>query len=82
MEINEIQFYIVGLDSIWAGEDNLTRAMTGIKEDIPKILLSHNPDVVSLPGTEDLDLILSGHTHGGVINLPFIGSVFASTGLR
>lgn len=82
VEINKIQFYIVGLDSIWAGEDNLTHAMTGIKEDIPKILLCHNPGVVSLPGTEDFDLILSGHTHGGVVNLPLIGSVFVSTELR
>lgn len=73
---------MVGLDSIWSGESNLTHATTGIKKDIPKILLCHNPDVVLFPETENFDLLLSGHTHGGAINLPLIGSVFKSTKLE
>ena len=42
---------------------------------IIKILLAHNPDAIYLPGAEQVDLILSGHTHAGQIRLPWIGPV-------
>ena len=45
---------------------------------MPRILLSHNPDVAEEPGLLNsghrVDLILSGHTHGGQIRLPLIGT--------
>lgn len=41
-------------------------------------LLSHNPDVIpELPG--GVDLVLSGHTHGGQVRLPFLGPVITSS---
>ena len=44
-------------------------------DDVPTIILSHNPDVV-LHLTRDLrvDLVLAGHTHGGQIVLPIYGA--------
>ena len=39
-----------------------------------RILVSHNPDFLSeLAETNSFDLGLSGHTHGGQINLPLLG---------
>ena len=41
------------------------------------ILLAHNPDQAEhLQGTDDrVDLIVSGHTHGGQVRLPWIGAL-------
>ena len=47
---------------------------------IPAILLAHMPDTVALSDGKErwhIPLVLSGHTHGGVIRLPFVGGVFA-----
>jgi len=47
-------------------------ALNGVDKDIPRILLSHHPDYAEhLPGDERVDLVISGHTHGGQIRAPF-----------
>jgi uncharacterized protein len=43
----------------------------------PTILLSHNPDTKSQLMKWPWDLMLSGHTHGGQLSLPGIGTPFA-----
>lgn len=39
------------------------------------ILLSHSPGVIQTKLVEAVDLILSGHTHGGQVRLPLIGAL-------
>lgn len=41
------------------------------------ILLSHRPEFIDIYASTRVDLILSGHTHGGQACLPFIGGIFA-----
>lgn len=46
------------------------------------ILLSHSPDgVFNLPVGAPIDLIISGHTHGGQISIPFYGPIWNVTEL-
>ncbi len=40
----------------------------------PVILLAHEPDYAVHAAKYGVDLMLSGHTHGGQIRLPFVGT--------
>ena len=63
-----------GVDDLsWGGLD-WARAMRGLSNQRPTVLLSHQPLVLDLPDTQSVSLVLSGHTHGGQIDLPFFGA--------
>jgi predicted MPP superfamily phosphohydrolase len=42
----------------------------------PRILLSHSPDLFYKARDWGVDLMFSGHNHGGQIRLPLVGAVF------
>lgn len=41
------------------------------------MLLSHRPECFNVYQTKNIDLVLSGHAHGGQFRLPFLGGVIA-----
>lgn len=41
------------------------------------ILLSHRPELFEIYADNNMDLILSGHAHGGQFRLPFVGGLVA-----
>lgn len=41
------------------------------------VLLSHRPELLDVYAAYSIDLVLSGHAHGGQFRLPFVGGLFA-----
>lgn len=68
-----IDLYLCGVDDVVEGRPYIHHALDNVPADAPTILLSHNPDILQSPRIDQVDLVLSGHTHGGQIVLPFWG---------
>lgn len=70
-------FVVAGIEDAHFGGDDITKALKGIDASSYNILLSHTPSVaLRVEGETAVDLILSGHTHGGQVRLPLLGAVF------
>ena len=66
---------LVGLPDFWSPEFKPAIALKPIFLDIPRMLLSHNPDSARTLKQWRVDLQLSGHTHGGQIVIPNYGPI-------
>jgi predicted MPP superfamily phosphohydrolase len=73
-----------GIDDWTWNATDWTKAFAGLNQRVPTILLSHQPSVLEFEQTRTVSLILSGHTHGGQIKLPWLGAParFATKDLR
>jgi uncharacterized protein len=76
------RMWLAGLDDPLAGHPDLDAAIPDNIRNLPNepvVLLCHGPDyatrVRSHAAGQAVDLMLSGHTHGGQIRLPLIGAL-------
>lgn len=66
--------HLCGVDDIWKGEVRLDHVISKLKDDSFAILMAHEPDFADTSAaTGKFDLQISGHTHGGQVNLPLLG---------
>ena len=63
-----------GIDDWSWNATDWTRAFAGLQPKSPTILLSHQPTVLDLEQTSQVALVLSGHTHGGQVRVPWLGA--------
>jgi uncharacterized protein len=66
--------WLAGVDDLWWGKPNLKAALADVPEAATTILLAHNPDFAETQPDDRVSLMLSGHTHGGQVYLPGIGT--------
>jgi uncharacterized protein len=72
------RIWLCGLADVLSGKPapNLEQAIPKAAriDDEPVILLGHEPDFAPVVAKHNVDLMLSGHTHGGQVRLPFLTS--------
>ena len=76
------RIWLAGLDDPLEGRPNPELAIPASirnQPDEPVVLLCHAPDyadrLLAHPAGQAVDLMLSGHTHGGQVCLPFLGAL-------
>lgn len=72
--------WLVGVDDPHLQLANLEQALAGIADEDtrPRILLAHSPDIMD-EAVGRVDVVLTGHTHGGQVRFPVVGPLLRAT---
>jgi uncharacterized protein len=78
VEQDGTRLWIGGVDDPYSRCDDLGTTVRGLPQEDCKIILAHSPDVIDDAQAHEVDLVLAGHTHGGQVRLPRLGTVHCS----
>lgn len=57
--------------------ENIEKALAHSEPTSFRILLSHRPEFLSVYAKNNIDLVFSGHAHGGQVRIPFLGGLLS-----
>jgi predicted MPP superfamily phosphohydrolase len=66
------RFWLAAIDDTWTRRDDLARALRDRPAHTTTVLLAHDPARFDEAAAAGAELVLSGHTHGGQIAMPFL----------
>lgn len=72
LERGGARLWLAAIDDTWTHRDDLAAALRGRPEGVPTLLLAHDPARFDPAADAGVEIVLSGHTHGGQIALPFL----------
>jgi hypothetical protein len=78
IRLNGVEFYLAGLEQIEQPAGDAFSALADLPPSGPTILMAHYPSTVYELRSGNVDLMLSGHTHGGQWRVPLCGCLWAN----
>ena len=90
VEHGSARFTLAGIADMFNEADDLDAALgfaesdesdseDARREPVPVVLMSHSPDVLGNAARRGVSLVLSGHTHGGQVRFPLLGTPTTAT---
>ena len=67
---NGARLYVAGVDDTWTSRDDVDAALAARPDGVPTVLLAHDPNLFPQAAAREVELMLSGHTHGGQLAVP------------
>lgn len=80
VDLKEYNLNVIGLDDSIFGNLDTEKLHELINDELFNIVISHEPDVIDLMLEYNIDLFLSGHSHGGQVHIPFVKSILPPLG--